>query len=80
MSERLEPARVSLLLSIAVGVITSSDSSVSPMDLRKAADEVQSRAKERSKKTTPRPSVIAINGQEDMIVIAHNPEGSGSPR
>jgi hypothetical protein len=59
------------LLSIAVGVITCTDPSASPTRLRSAADEEQKRAKLRSKQTTmPRPSVIAVNGKDDMIIIA----------
>jgi diguanylate cyclase (GGDEF)-like protein len=69
MSERLERMDGSQRLSIAAGVITSCNPSVSPTDLRAAADKVQYRAKEQSKQSTPRPSVIAIEGQENMIVI-----------
>ncbi len=72
MNERLWPDDPNLLFSIAVGVITCTDPVASPGKLRAAADKEQKRAKQRSKKTTPRPSVIAIKGKEDMIVIEHN--------
>jgi diguanylate cyclase (GGDEF)-like protein len=72
MRERLEPAASEVLLSISAGVVTSSDPSTSPEQLQAAADKVQYLAKERSKQTTPCPSVIAIKGQEDMIVIPHD--------
>jgi len=80
MSERLEEIGEKVILSVAVGVITSNDPWASPTELRSAADKVQDRAKKRSREITPRPSVIAIDGQEDMIVIENNPERSGSPR
>jgi diguanylate cyclase (GGDEF)-like protein len=72
MNERLSPADASSLLSIAAGIITSTDPAASPARLRAAADEEQKRAKQRSRGTPPRPSVIAINRKEDMIVIGHD--------
>lgn len=69
MNERLWSTDPNSLLSIAVGVITCTDPGASPEELRSAADEEQKRAKERSKETTPRPSVIAIKGKEDMLII-----------
>jgi diguanylate cyclase (GGDEF)-like protein len=72
MNERLWPTDPNALLSIAIGVITTTDPAASPGNLRSTADEEQKRAKQRSKETTPRPSVIAIKGQEDMIVIPHD--------
>jgi diguanylate cyclase (GGDEF)-like protein len=72
MNERLWPTAPNSLLSIAAGVITSIDPSVSPGKLRSAADAEQKRAKQRSKETTPRSSVIAVNAKEDLIVIEHN--------
>ena len=71
MNERLFPTDPDCLLSLAVGVITSIDPSASPPKLRSVADEEQKRAKQRSKGTAPRPSVIAVNGQDVMIVIEH---------
>jgi hypothetical protein len=73
MNERLEQAGTTSWLSIAAGVISTCDSSVSPADLRSAADKVQYRAKEQSKRATPRPSVIAIEGQADLFIIEHDP-------
>jgi diguanylate cyclase (GGDEF)-like protein len=69
MSERLEEVGAPQFLSIAAGIICATDSSALPAALRAAADKVQYRAKEESKKASPRPSVIAIEGQEDMIVV-----------
>src|SRR5262249_49093219 len=72
MSERLWPTDPNSLLSIAAGVITSTVSTASPAQLRANADKEQERAKDRSKETTPRPSVIAIKGKNDMCVIEHD--------
>ncbi len=72
MNERLWPTDPNALLSIAAGVLISSDSRISPIKLRSAADEEQKKAKVRSKEATPRPSVIAIEGKRDMIVIEHS--------
>ena len=80
MNEPLELTGADALLSVAVGLVTTSDQTASPTELRASADKVQQRAKKRSREITPRPSVIAIDGQEDMIVIEHNLAGSGSPR
>jgi diguanylate cyclase (GGDEF)-like protein len=71
MSEHLEPMGKKCLLSISAGVITCSDPRASPRNLRSAADKVQYRAKQESKGTEPRPSVIAINGTDEMKVITH---------
>jgi diguanylate cyclase (GGDEF)-like protein len=79
MAEPLEPAGTHGLFSISAGVIASTDSCASPGDLRKAADKVQYRAKERSKETMPRTSVIAIDGKEEMTVIEHDPGASSLP-
>jgi len=73
MTERLWPTDPSALLSIAIGVVGCSDPTESPAKLRLAADEEQKRAKRRSKETSPRPSVIAIKGKNDPIVIEHEP-------
>ena len=69
MGERLEPSGTAIALSIAAGVVTSSDAGVSPTDLRSGADKVQYRAKEESKKETPRPSVIAVSDKNEMTII-----------
>ena len=69
MSERLEQVNSPHSLSIAVGVITTSDPNSSPVELRSTVDKVQYRAKTQSKKATPRPSVIAIENNDDMIII-----------
>jgi diguanylate cyclase (GGDEF)-like protein len=74
MSEHLEPIGKKSLLSISAGIITSSDPSASPTNLKSAADKVQYRAKQRSRKVMPRPSVIAINGHDEMTVIPHDVE------
>jgi diguanylate cyclase (GGDEF)-like protein len=79
MSERLEPTGTKVLLSISAGVITSSDPSASPGNLRSAADKVQYRAKQRSKETMPRPSVIAINGNDKMMVVNNDAEVDRNP-
>jgi hypothetical protein len=50
--------------------------SVSPTQLRSAADGQQKRAKQRSKEAVPRPSVIAINSKDDMIVMPHDAGGA----
>jgi diguanylate cyclase (GGDEF)-like protein len=71
MGEGLESTGKSLL-SIAAGIITSSKPTASPDDLRAAADKVQSLAKAESKKSTPRPSVIAVEGTEKLILINHD--------
>jgi diguanylate cyclase (GGDEF)-like protein len=72
MNERLWPTDPNALLSIAAGVITNTNPSALPGKLRATADEEQKRAKQRSKETTPRPSVIAVNGKDDLIIIEHD--------
>jgi len=76
MNERLWPEDPSCLLSIAAGVITCTDPSDPPARLRSDADKEQKRAKQRSKETKPRPSVIAISGNDEMIVIGHDAEAT----
>ncbi len=71
MSERLDLKGGSPLVSIAAGIVTCTDPGASPTKLRSSADEVQYRAKHRSKETSPRPSVIAIEGQNDPLVLEH---------
>jgi diguanylate cyclase (GGDEF)-like protein len=73
MSERLP-----ILLSVAVGVITTTDPTSSPASLRATGDEEQKRAKLHSKKTSPRPSVIAVRGKEP-IVIEHGGTEKSNP-
>jgi diguanylate cyclase (GGDEF)-like protein len=71
MEERLWPTDPDALLSIAVGIIATTDPMASPRKLRAHADARQKGAKERSKVTTPRPSVIAVGDERDLIVIQH---------
>lgn len=71
MEERLWPTDPEALLSIAAGVTSTTDPMASPRKLRAAADVLQKTAKERSKATTPRPSVIAVGDEPDLIVISH---------
>ena len=68
MAERIAGAEA-LRLSIAAGVVVTTDAGASPADLRKAADKVQYVAKERSRKGTLRPSVIAVEGAANPTVI-----------
>jgi hypothetical protein len=79
MDERLWPDHSNSLLSIAAGVIATSDSTAAPKNLRSAADKVQCRAKQRSRETMPRPSVIAIKGDGEMMVIQHDAEVDRNP-
>lgn len=79
MNERLEAKGSRVLLSTSAGVITSSDPSASPGNLRSAADKVQYRAKQKCKETMPRPSVIAVNGNDQMMVIKHDAEVDRNP-
>jgi diguanylate cyclase (GGDEF)-like protein len=69
MNDRLWPEDGKSILSIAAGVITCTDQTASPAKLRAAADEEQKRAKQRSKHKIPCPSVIAVNGKTEMMVI-----------
>ena len=75
MSERLEPMGKIAFLSIAAGVFSITDPFAVPKQSRSAAAKVQYRAKERSRQTTPRPSVIAIDGQDDLVIIEHDKIG-----
>jgi diguanylate cyclase (GGDEF)-like protein len=72
MNEQIIPTSPELLLSISVGLVMTCDSSVSPTALREKADQVQYKAKQASKETIPRPSVIAVEGKDDMILIKHS--------
>jgi diguanylate cyclase (GGDEF)-like protein len=69
MSDRFDPADADSRLSIAAGIVFSTDPTAQPAGLRAAADEEQKRAKRRSKEARPRPSVIAVCGRDEMIVI-----------
>ena len=75
MNERLWPKDPDGLLSIAAGIVTSTEPAASPTKLRAAADAEQSRAKLRSKQTTPRPSVIAVQERDELVVIEHETGG-----
>lgn len=57
-------------LSIAVGLVAVEDAAASPDAVRNAADTAQYRAKEESRKASPRPSLIAVDGE--LIVIKHD--------
>ncbi|HJZ55784.1 MAG TPA: hypothetical protein VKE74_12525, partial [Gemmataceae bacterium] len=72
MTERPWPTDPKLVLSIAAGLVTEDDSSALPAKLRSDADGEQKRAKDRSRATAPRPSVIAIKGKAELIVIDHD--------
>lgn len=72
MAEWRDNAAEVPLLSIAAGIVACKDATSSTKTLRAAAVEVQYRAKERSKESTPRPSVIAIAGQDQLIVLEHD--------
>jgi diguanylate cyclase (GGDEF)-like protein len=74
MSERVDKIGARPFASIAAGLVVNTDSTVAPVALRSAADQVQYRAKQRSKEGTPRPSVIAVKGEDDMIVLEHECE------
>jgi diguanylate cyclase (GGDEF)-like protein len=57
-------------VSIAAGVAVSVDPTVSPVQLRARADKAQYAAKARSKQENPRPSVVALDGREEQVVVA----------
>ena len=78
MNERLWQEDKTSLLSLVAGVVTTTDPTSLPTKLRAAADAEQNRAKDRSKQNQPRPSVIAVSGKEEMIVIEHNLGNGGS--
>jgi GGDEF domain-containing protein len=78
MSVRLWPEEPGNPLSMAAGVITSRESSESPAALRVASDEEQKKANHRSREMTPRPSVIAVKGEANMIVIEPGSEAGNS--
>ena len=71
MNERLEETGSPQFLSIAAGVISCRDSSALAPDLRSLADKMQSLAKERSKRGTPRPSVISTEEMSNPLVLSH---------
>jgi diguanylate cyclase (GGDEF)-like protein len=70
MNERVkvneEP--IAITLSIAAGIVDVIDPSSAPADVRQRSDHEQYRAKSDSKKVTPRPSVIAIEGEAVRVV------------
>jgi diguanylate cyclase (GGDEF)-like protein len=68
MNERFEPPGPTNL-SIAAGIIATSAATASPTDLRARADQVQYLAKERSRQEATRPSVIAIEGTDKLIIL-----------
>jgi diguanylate cyclase (GGDEF)-like protein len=67
MNER--PKDQESVLSMAVGIISTSDPAAIPTKLRAAADEQQKRAKQKSKESSPRPSVIAAGKKDELITI-----------
>lgn len=73
MNERLWPTDPNGLLSIAAGLVINADPKETAARLRSAADTEQKKAKQRSKQTTPRPSVIAIAGNDNLNIIKHQP-------
>ena len=68
MNERLEPYE-EIKLSIAAGVVEVVELSSAADDVRRLADAEQYRAKNETRKTTPRPSVIALQGQDDLKAV-----------
>lgn len=68
MAETLGPMEKKGLLSISAGITSTTERSTSHISLRADADRIQYRAKQQSKTMEPRPSVIAINGQEQSIM------------
>jgi diguanylate cyclase (GGDEF)-like protein len=72
MNERLFPDHPHFLLSVAAGIISCVDPSEKPARLRSLADQVQMRAKEKSRETPSlRPSVISIGGTQELIVLEY---------
>lgn len=71
MGAKLDLGGKTAAISIAAGILSTADPGASPTELRSLADSVQYRAKDRSKMGHPRPSVIAIENQEEMIVLEH---------
>ena len=70
MAEQIEFNGERAALSIAAGLVTAVDASKSANEVRQAADHVQYRAKEESRKASTRPSVIALDGIPTLNVIA----------
>lgn len=56
-------------ISIAAGIVCLTNQDQKPPAVRHEADIEQKRAKERSRLSSPRPSVIAIQGVSDLIVL-----------
>jgi len=73
MQDSVNDSEIRAVLSIAAGIVCTTDSTMRPGVLRSNADEQQKRAKEESRKTSPRPSVIAVEGIESLIVLQPPP-------
>ena len=58
-----------MLLSVSIGIVSEVDPLTAPEAVRSVADRTQYRAKEASKKESPRPSVIAFADTEELKVI-----------
>jgi diguanylate cyclase (GGDEF)-like protein len=80
MKERLEIEGVPIVLSIAAGIVDVVDPGLSPVSVRKRADQEQYRAKEESRKTTPRPSVIGIENVQSLRVIEPSADAASGLR
>lgn len=57
-----------LPLSVSCGIGTTTDANADAAELLKKADEEQKRAKARSRVDAPRPSVIAVEGKELVLI------------
>jgi diguanylate cyclase (GGDEF)-like protein len=64
-------------LSASCGVTATTDPNASAKDLRERVDQIQYRAKAVSKKSSPRPSVIAVN--EEVVEVLPTPTTEGNP-
>lgn len=70
MQERLHYDQLELpTLSISVGITTATDPRGNPADLREKADKAMYRAKEHTRHEKPRPSTIASDCEERIIVV-----------
>lgn len=56
-------------LSIAIGVVTVTDHTAAPRELRERAEREMYRAKEHGRARTPRPSTIAVDSEEQIRVL-----------
>jgi diguanylate cyclase (GGDEF)-like protein len=68
MSERFE-SLPDLKLSISAGLVCVTEAGAMPVTVRDAADKCQYRAKEESRKHSPRPSVIALENIPELTII-----------